>query len=116
MGIFNFVILKMTIGIDLGSKFCVTSVARRNLKSMTTGNFVDTVLDESSKRMISNTIGFPDRERTFGNIAQKQSVKNIEFTIINPLQYLGKSYDEAIKLNTFNVCQILPNNFLTLCF
>jgi heat shock protein 4 len=103
----------MTIGFDLGGKNCVTAVTRKNVKSITYGNFIDIVLDESSKRMITSTIGFSDKERSFGNTAEKKAIKNIQGTIINPLEYNGKIYSEISSVRKHCNCPIVPNPRLT---
>jgi len=99
----------MAIGFDLGGQNCCTAVTKRNAKSISTNNFVDTVLDEGSNRLVAPFIGFPKKERVFGNNARKLGLKNSLGTISNPLRYLGKSFIEASSISTFSLVPIVPN-------
>merc|ERR1711976_437816 len=69
----------------------------------------DTVLDEGSNRLVAPFIGFPKKERVFGNNARKLGLKNSTGTISNPFRYLGKSFVEASSISTFSLVPVVAN-------
>ena len=69
------------LGFDIGGQKCVAAVTRKNATGVTGGNFIDISLDDASKRSVAPYICFPEKERKYGNTANKKYKSNIKSTI-----------------------------------
>jgi len=76
------------VGIDFGTQWCTMAVAQRG--------GIDIIPNDASHLQDPTLVGFTDKQRTFGEAAQTQMMRNMKNTISCVKRLIGRSFKDPI--------------------
>lgn len=94
-------------GFDFGNKYCVVGIPQ--------SRSISVLLDQASNRLIPSLVGYSDKRRVFGSLAQQEMLQNLSGTITQLKKLVCLKFDSEERKYLENILNFdivkLPNGF-----